>query len=270
MNKKISAMDLESNMLIDLNTFITSDCKMHEYHMKHIKLVRRYALILNKKLGNPVPNRKLSFIALAHDLFKERALDITKDGTIDWNGYNIPQNTTKYVRSNLDVLEEFGLDEYFNSSIQYHPLSAGIFLYKEMNISDKEILYPVMFHSCPIIDVYETLSPQIQRLTDIIMLADKLSSNYLKINYRKKPVRIDLDQAVFGSNGKEFSYTLGLYLARLIGQGNSPEEQGVLSTKYYYDKLAITNPLISEGITIKSLGGNKTWPERKSQVLKIR
>lgn len=263
-------VDLEYKMLIDLNEFITKDSKFHEYHMKHIRLVRRYALLINEKLGNLVPNRKLSYIALAHDLFKERSLDQSKDGTIIWNGYNVPQDTTRYVRTNLDILEEYGLDEYFNTDIQYHPLSAGIFLAKELGIRDKEILYPIMFHSCPIIPIYETLPKRIQIMTDIIMLSDKLSSNYLRINFKKTEVRIDLDQAVFGSNGMEFSYTLGLFLARLISQGKSTEKQSELSTKYYYNRLCDTNPLISEGINIKSLGGNKLWPERKSQAWKIK
>lgn len=262
-------VDLECKMLLDLNEFIHHENKMYEYHLRHIKLVRKYALIINKKLGYPVSSKKLSYAALSHDLFKERSLDQTKDGSIAWKGHNIPQDTTKYVRSNLDVLEEYGLDEFFNTDIQYHALSAGIFLKKEFNITDKEILYPVIFHSCPIISVYETLSKKTQTMVDIIMLSDKLSSNYLRINYRKSEVRIDLDQAVFGNNGREFSYTLGLFLARLIGQGKSEEKQSTLSTEYYYKRLCDANPLISKKYDVKKLGGNHVWPQRRSQVWKM-
>lgn len=265
----INDIDLECKMLLELNEFIHHDNKMYEYHMRHIKLVRKYALIVNKKLGNPVSSKKLSYIALAHDLFKERSLDPTKDGTISWRGYNIPQDTNKYVRTNLDILEEYGLDEFFNSSMQYHSISAGIFLKKEFGITDKEILYAVMFHSCPIIKTYETLPRRTQTMVDIIMLCDKLSSNYLRINYRGSEVRIDLDQAVFGNTGKEFSYTLGLFLARLIGQGKSTEKQTCISTEYYYKRLCDANPLISKKYDVKRLGGNQIWPRRRSQVWRM-
>ena len=208
-------INLENKMLLDLNVFIHHNNKMFDYHMKHINLVKDYAIIINKKLNSHLNIRKLSYIALSHDLFKERSLDPSK--TVIWEGHDIPQDTNRYVRSNLDILEEYELDEYFNSSIQYHALSAGIFLIKEFGITDKEILYPVMFHSCPIISIYEKLDLRTRNMIDIIMLADKLSSNYLRINYRETEVRVDLDQAVFGSNGREFNYSLGLYLARLIG-----------------------------------------------------
>lgn len=267
MNKNYNAV---SKMIMDLNNFITKDSEAHEYHMKHIELVKSYALLINKKLGCPVSNKKLSYIALSHDLFKERSLNPSKDGTITWKGHNIPQDTTAYVRLNLDVLEPYQLDEYFNTDVQYHALSAGLFLIKEFKLSDPEILYPVMFHSCPIIPIYETLSPKIQIMVDIITLSDKLSSNYLKINLIKKEVRIDLDLAVFGKDGNEFNYTLGLLLARLIAQGKSEEEQSKISTNYYYQRLAETNPLIKKDINIKKIGDNKLWPERKSQALKIR
>lgn len=258
--------DPESRMLIELNTCIHGDNKMFDYHMKHIRLVRKYALLLNKKLDAHVSCHKLSYIALSHDLFKERSLDQKKDGAVYWHEHNIPQDTNRYVRENLHVLEEYGLDEYFNTDVQYHALSAGIFLRTEFNITDKEILYPVFFHSCPIIPVYETLPPKLKTMIDITMLADKLSSNYLRINYRKSLVRVDLDQAVFGASGKEFNYTLGLFMARLIGQGKSTEEQSTKATEYFYRRLCEQNPLIARNYNIKRLGGNGQWPRRKSQV----
>lgn len=257
-------INLEENMLLDLNKFIHHNCKMYAYHMKHINLVKNYALIINTRLGSPLSPRKLVYAALAHDILKERSLDPSKHRV--WRGHEIPQDTNRYVRSNLDVLEKYGLDDYFNSSVQYHSLAAGIFLIKELHMKDKEILYAVMFHSCPIIPIYETLDSKTRTMVDVIMLADKLSSNYLRINYRETEVRIDLDQVVFGSNGREFSYSLGLYLARLLGQGKCEEEQGLLSTEYYYKRLCETNPIISENCTIKTLGGSKIWEKRKSQV----
>lgn len=262
--------DPESNMLIKLNEFIQSESKQFKYHMNHIKLVKKYALLLNRKLNTHLSSHKLSFIALAHDLFKERGLDKSKDDTIFWNNHNIPQDLNKYVRSNLHVLEKFNLDDYFNTDVQLHALAAGIFVHTELGIDDPEILYPIMFHSCPIISVYETLDSKIRNSVDIIMLSDKLSSNYLRINFKGTPVRVDLDLALFGSNGQEFNYTTGLFLARLISQGSSKEEQSVIATDYYYKRLQSVNPIISKNYSIKKLGRNTIWPRRKSQVWKTR
>lgn len=254
----------EITMLLDLNRTIHSSSKNRfEYHMKHIQLVQKYALLLNQRLHANLNNRKLSYISLAHDLFKEHGLDPERN--LIWRGHIIPQDNIRYVRTNLDLLEEYDLDEYFNTDIQYHALAAGIFLIKEFGINDPEILYPIFFHSCPIISVYKSLNPKTQLMVDIITLADKLSSNWLRINFKKVPVRIDLDLTIFGSSGKEFNYTLGLFLARLISQGKSTEKQSIISTDYYFQRLHNINPIISKEYTIKMLGGNKLWQPRKSQ-----
>ena len=260
-------MILRSNekYLMDLNKFIHSGHSAYEYHMKHIELAKRYALVLNMRLNANVSSSKLAYAALVHDILKERSSNPDDPEKI-WNGISIPRDLNRYVRSNLDVLEEYGLDDYFNSSCQLHALAAGIFLRKEMDITDTEILYPVMFHSCPIISVYEELPYRTRTMVDIILLADKLSSNYLRINMKKTSVRVDLDQVVFGSTGMELNYSLGLYLARLIGQGKSEEKQCRLATEYYYKRLCQSNPLIFENYDVKKLGGSKIWPERKSQV----
>jgi HD superfamily phosphohydrolase YqeK len=259
----------QCRMLLELNEFIHCENELFEYHMEHIKLVRRYSLLLAKRLHANVDLKKLEYAALAHDLFKERSLDPSKDGLVLWENHQIPQDLNKYVRSNLPILENFKLDDYFNTDVQLHPLSAGIFLYTEFGIKDPEILYPVMFHSCPIIDVYRDIPYRVRTMVDIMTLADKLSSNYLRINMREHEVRIDLDQAVFGSNGREFNYSLGLFLARLISQGKSKEEQSQISTEYYYKRLVAMNPIISKSYSIKKIGGNTKWPKRKSQAFKI-
>ena len=256
------------NTLLELNTFIQQNRITFNYHMQHIQLARKYALILIEKLNAEIDPNKMSVITLAHDLFKEHGLQKKKDGTISWNDHNIPQDLNRYVRMNLDVLDEFGLTDYFNTDIQLHALAAGIFLKTELGISDPEILYPIFFHSCPIIPVYLDLNPTIKEAVDIMILADKLSSNYLRINKRRHLVRIDLDKVVFGENGKEFNYTLGLYIARLIAQGKNPDKQSIKATEYYYKRLQEINPLISKNDGIKMLGGNKLWQRRESQVLK--
>lgn len=260
--------DIESQALLNLNRFIHGENSRFKYHMKHVQLVRRYAFLLNKRTNAHLSERKLSYIALAHDLFKERSLDPERSEDVIWNGHVIPQDTTKYVRSNLEVLEEYGLDEYFNSDMQYHALSAGIFLHKELGIRDEEILYPVFFHSCQIIPVYANLTDRIKKSVDIIMLADKLSSNWLRINYRGTEVRVDLDQVVFGSDGRELNYTLGLYLARIIAQGKSTEPCSVGATAYYLERLQKMNPLLAKNCSIKKLGGAEVWPKRNSQAFR--
>lgn len=258
----------DEKVLMELNEHIHHENKLFEYHMKHIRLVQKYALALNKRLNLNLSNRKLTYIAYAHDMLKERSLDPTKPDII-FKGKTIPQDLNRYVRSNLDMLEPYGLDDYFNSSCQLHAIAAGILLIKEFKIDDPEILYPVMFHSCPIISVYETLPIRTRNMVDVVMLSDKLSSNYLRINFRKSPVRIDLDQVVFGSTGMELNYSLGLYIARLLGQGKCEEEQGKIATEFYYKRLCESNPFIFENYNIKKLGGNKVWPERKSQLWKM-
>lgn len=253
----------ESKIIADLNNFIHRKSSSYRYHINHIHIANKYAILINKKLGNILDNRKLEYIALSHDLLKERSLDPTIK--VKWKDYDIPQDINRYVRLNLNILEKFNLDDYFNTDVQLHALAAGIFLNKEFGINDKEILYPVMFHSCPIISVYDTLSSREKMFVDIMMLSDKLSSNYLRINMKESSVRVDLDQIVFGKNGNEFNFTLGLYIARLISQGKSKEEQSVLATDYYFKRLQESNPLIREKYNIKDLGGAKLWPKRKSR-----
>lgn len=267
MRFRVDNYDNENLMLLELNRFIHADTQMGEWHMNHIQLVRKYAFILNDRLDAQLSKRKLGYIALAHDLFKERSLDPSKTD-VQWEGHPILQDTKRYVRTNLDTLEEFGLDEYFNSSTQYHALAAGIFLITEMGIKDPEIIYPVFFHSCPVMPIYETLPQRVKNSVDITMLADKLSSNWLRINMREVSVKVDLDLAVFGPNGNEFNYSLGLYLARLISEGKTTDKVSADATKYYFDRLCAINPLMSTNLSNKKLGGSKKWPKRPSLAFK--
>lgn len=263
---KFKPLNPEDQMLLELNEFIHPN---YEYHKQHIQLVRDYALLLNKRTHSSLNVRKLSYAALAHDLFKEKDLDPSKPDR-EWKGHVIPQDINRYVRMNLNVIEEFGLDDFFNTDIQYHPLAAGIFLIKEFGIRDLEILYPVFFHSCPIIEIYETLPHRVRQSVNILMLADKLSSNWLRINFRETEVRTDLDLVVFGAGGYEFNYTLGLLFARLISQGKSTEKQSTIATKYFYDLAAKVNPMLTTNYSIKKLGGSTIWPKRKSQAFRMR
>ena len=259
----ISMLSSEEINLLNLNRDIQKHSDRLEYHMNHIKLVKQYALIINKRLGYNISERKLSYAALSHDLFKEHGLN-PKDIISKY-----PQDLNKYVRENISTLDVFELGDYFNTVIGYHPLAAGIYLYNNLGIKDPEILYPVMFHSCPIMDVYNTLPFKTRTMIDIIAVSDKLSSNYLRINMLNEKVRVDLDQVMFGSSGREFNYTLGLFVARLISQGKKDDEYSKVATDYYYKRLSEANPFISKMPNIKKLGENKIWEKRKSQALMI-
>lgn len=250
------------NELMNIHQFVRSETKTYEYYMKHIKLMNSYVWILSLRLKADLDYQKLAFIALAHDLLKEKG----RDKEITWNGHIIPIDLNRYVRTNLDVLAKFELDDYFNSDLQLHALAAGIWLYKELGIEDPEIIYPIMFHSCQQIDIYKTLDPKLQLMIDITMLADKLSSNWLKINYNKKKVLCDLDKLIFGENGTEFNYSMGLYMSRIISQGNNPDKISKDATEYYYKRLKEQNPFINK---IIPKGDGKICPERKSQAFRI-
>lgn len=259
----------EEELLIEINKFIHIGKKKSDYHFQHIKLVDKYAKLLNKKLGYHLNTRKLTFVALMHDMLKERSLDPKMDGDIVWNNHQIPQDLNRYVRMHIDVLDEFEMGDYFNTDAPLHALAAGIWVYEELGIKDPEIIYPIMFHSCPIIAIYENLPVRIQRMVDVIMLADKLSSNYLNINLLESNVKVDLDLLVFGKIGNEFNYTLGLYVARLIAMGKSNEAQSKEASEYYFKRLSDVNPLISKSYISKQLGVNKKWPKRKSQAFRM-
>ena len=251
-------MNIYDNKMNELNYFIHKDYENIEYHMKHILYVKHYLIYINKRLGYQNDLTRLTYIGLGHDLLKEHGLDPKK--IVTFNGIDIPQDTNRYVRMNLDVLEEYGLSDFFNTDVQYHALAAGIFMRKELGITDKYILYPVMFHSCPIMDLYKTFPKRLQDLVDMTMLSDKLSSNWLRINMMDKEVLFDLDKAVFGENGKEFNYSLGLYLARIIASGKSDGTQAKITNQYYLEKLKSTNTLIPKNI---EFGGKQKWPKRK-------
>ena len=260
--------------LEQLNLFMYGEIFCYKLH---IKIMKHYARIIYDKVyltegdyGVPISLSKLNFIANAHDILKEK---YQKKGmsleNFTFEGIEIPRDLNRYVRTNLNVLEPFGLDDYFNTDIQLHALAAAIFVIKEMGISDESIVYPIAFHSCPIIQIYETLNQTTRDLIDITMLADKLSSNCIRIHQKNKEVRVDLDRIVFGENDNEFNYTLGLFVARLLAQGESTEEHSIQATEYYFKRLRELNPLIQEKITIENLGGIRTWPKRKPQLLQM-
>ena len=250
--------------ILELNRKIRKGCKDQEYHMQHIGLAKDYAMFIRKKLGESTDRHKLGFAALSHDLLKENY--DKKDLFID--GMHIPGDLEKYVSSNIELLSTYHITPaMIKTDLQAHALGAAIFLIREYHINDPEIIYPVLFHSLPIIEIYRELPEKIQQMIDIMVLADKLSSNWLRINMNEEKVRCDLDQIVFGKDGKEFNFSLGLYLARVIGAGKNPDYTSDASTLYYFHRLRATNPLIQEKLSMKkSLGEKQKWPKRNSVV----
>lgn len=250
------------NRLIKLNKFIRSNCNVntnsyrYDYHMAHINLVTNYAIEINRRLGASANDIRYTYIGLGHDLLKEHGF--SDKIHLRWNGADIPMDLNIYVRSNIDILDKFGIGDYFNSDCSLHGLSAGIFMFKEMGIKDPAILYPVFFHSCPVMEVYDTLPKHIQTMVDVTLLADKLSSNWLRINMIEKDVSCDLDLALFGASGKEFNYSLALVMARLISQSKTDGELSKIATDAYVKRLKEFNP----AITKVELGGKSKWPKR--------
>ena len=133
-------LSVQNDMLLNMNEFIQRNRPSLSYHITHIKLVEKYALILHKKLNSNTEIGKINYMALCHDILKERGLNPKLEGSVYWRNHNIPQDLNRYVRMNLDVLDEFNLSDYFNTDIQLHALAAGIFIRKELNITDPEIL----------------------------------------------------------------------------------------------------------------------------------
>lgn len=252
-----------SRQLFEINKRIHSgkDDDTLTYHMNHIELVRKYMIELSNRLHFKLDHSVAAAIAYGHDLLKERGLADNEEWLFEPYS-SVSTDPNRYVRTNLPTLEKFNMGEYFNSDCQYHALASAIFINKELSVDDPHIIYPIMFHSCPVMDVYNDLDDYTKQLIDITLLADKLSSNWLRINTRDKSVCIDLDLLVFGETGWEFNYIYGLYVARLIASKKNSGEQSKLATEYYFSRLKKTNPLIDEK---KDLGDKQKWPKRNQR-----
>lgn len=213
------------------------------YRIEHLELTAKYALDLADhfpQLGQ-AERFELTYAAMAHDLLKVKAYD-PKSSKIHVATHELELDLNRYVRLNLDYLKPFGLDVYFNTDVQLHALASGMFVNLELKIDDPRILYPIFFHSCPILPVYERLDDRTKLMVDIIVLADKLSSGQLKPGR----VTIDLHRAIFGAGGCEFNFTAGVYLARLISQGESTEKYSRLMTEYYHRRWVDQNPVVAK------------------------
>lgn len=259
-------MDQEN--ALELFDVIQCHSPYHQYRLRHVKLARDYMLELNHRLEYGLDEEKITTIALLHDIMKERG---NQKEDIYIESHLVPVDLNDYVRRNLRILAEYELDDYFNSDVQLHPLAGGIFLRKEFYIDDPEILFPIFFHSCPVMSVYrEVLSVRMQRYVDLMMLSDKLSSNWLRINAEdglilnhSKEAPVDLDLLVFGPDGKELNFTLGLVVAKMLGNSKHQDLISTEATQFYHERLLEINPLL---INLK-LGGKRIWARRRNQSL---
>lgn len=224
------------------------------YRFNHLRNTASYALKLAAHFPELGPGEKfkLKFSAMTHDLLKVKNYDKTAS-QVTIAGKEIECDLNRYVRLNLDELKPFGLDVYFNTDVQLHALASGMFLRSEFGIDDPQILYPIFFHSCPILPVYEQLDEVTRLMVDIMVLSDKLSSGELKPS---RASGVDLSLVVWGESGHEFNFAAGLYLARLISQGNSSEKYSVMMTENYFQRWCRANPiigLIDQPVSLKKL-----------------
>jgi hypothetical protein len=263
LSEQVKLMSEQVRMLIDLDEANQKDSLPFGYHRHHIDLVCEYALIINERLNAKLDKVKLASIAYAHDLFKEVGLDIDKEKI--FNGKIIPQDIKKYISENKDVLDEYGMKDYVENYTD-HAVASAIYLIEEYNIKDKDIIYGILFHSCPIIPIYERLDEETKMYVDIITLSDKLSSNYIQLNSHMK-VRCNLEEIVFGKNGNEFNYTLGLFLARMISKGKDKDPINEESLEYYRNRLKSLFPFFPD-MKLKDIGEKRKWEKSKSKVLK--
>lgn len=191
----------------------------------------------------------LTCAAYAHDLCKNL---VTNEDEFIFNydgvDYKIPTDARSYVRKNIDVLTEFNLDFYFNSDAGYHGLAAGIWLVKTFNrelLSD-ELLYSVMMHTCPIIDIYNTLTEKTKACINLLIIADKLDkSKRSHIAYQK----YDLSKILFGLDNRQFNESLALFTIRYLEADK--KRDGIEARNaydYFYDVLIKENPFLERGI----------------------
>ena len=252
--------------LIDLGKFTREECgeELQRYHFDHCEKLMKYGNDIMVRLGILEYRNELEIVAYAHDLFKRYSL---RENDVEWNGKIIPQNIPKYIDENRFVLDKFGLNMIRSDNFSNHPIAAGIFLYKEFTVDDPKIIYPVFFHSCPIISIYKKLDKALRNFIDVILLADKMSANVLCRGIKKWHSKVDMELVLYGENHKEFNYTNALLTAKILGQCGSKDKFSVESTKHYYKRAARINPALDKNSIL--LGRKKPWKFNKAIFCKM-
>ena len=250
--------------LIALGEMTREHCsqELKQYHKDHCRKLIEYGNDIFAHLGIHDCRWELELIAYGHDLFKKYSLD---RGELELEGIKIPYDTKKYIDENKDVLEKFGLSMIDSENFSKHPTAAGIFLYKELGIEDPALIYPVFFHSCPVVSVYRELDERTRTLVDVVMLADKLSANSLTRDFKKWHKKVNMDLCLYGETGREFNYTNALLTAKILGQAGSKDVISVESVRYYYYRACEQNPALDKYSRL--LGGKKPWKLKKVETL---
>lgn len=233
-------------MLINMNIYLHIYEDKFYYHIKHCWLMEKFMNIIASKDTSFNYNRELlPIIAWSHDLLKDRE-----------------DKFSKFYKENKNNLKRFHLTEEMYKSISPHGYRAAEFLSNyPFNITDGKILFSVLFHSVPIIDVIENiLTESTRKYVDLTLLCDKLSSNYLRIHEGEK-VLADIGKEVFGDNYDKLDIYRGLYIIRLFAKiiDKKNNEYDKQATEYYRKKW-------NEKYTIV-LGEVKEWEKRENPLL---
>ena len=216
------------------------------YHMKHCFVMEKYMNIIADKYDKFKFDKKLfSIITWSHDLLKDRE-----------------HKFSTFYQKNTSNRKRFFLSDKMYDSVSTHAYRSAEFLSNyPFNVIDGKILFPILFHSVPIIDIMvKCLSQDTREYINITILADKLSSNYWRI-YNNIETPCDLALEVFGNNFDKFDYFKGIYIARLLDDYKYKNIYSTEATEYY-------RKLYDENQYIK-LGEKKIWEKRKNPLFKM-
>lgn len=213
---------------IKLNKKIHKNSAKYKYHMNHIIRAATYGAEINAKLDFPVERNKLNFALLMHDILK---------GSVSAEYMDDNDKKSDYIKDNYNILNKLNLYQYWKK-MSKHAVAGGIFVYnllKESNNLDgnEDIVRAIMFHSYPIVAVYKNLNKSNRIMIDIVVLADKLSSNWIKINDpSEESPKYYLEEELYGKDKKQIKFDYALVKAREIGMGD-PEKAKKQNKKAY-------------------------------------
>jgi len=233
-------------VLIDTNILLHRHEEEFNYHIIHCYLMESYMNLIADKYDKYNFDKSLfPIIAFGHDLLKDRE-----------------NKFSTFYQKNTSNRKRFFLSDSMYNSLSTHAYRSAEFLSNyPFNVTEGKILFPILFHSIPIIDVMiKYLSPATREYINLTMLCDKLSSNYWRITNGIK-TWCDLDKIVFGDNGDELNYNKGLYYARLLNGIKYKNKYSIQAEEYY-------RKLYDPSVNIK-LEEKKLWEKRNNQQLKM-
>jgi len=152
--------------------------------------------VVSEKIDYKFDKKLFPIIAWSHDLLKDRE-----------------NSFSKFYQENKNNIKRFHLTNEMRKALSEHAYRSAEFLSNyPFNITDGKILYSILFHSSPIIEIMNNvLSKDTKEYVNLTILCDKLSSNYLRI-INNEETYFNLVNTLFGENLDEFNYDDGLYL----------------------------------------------------------